>query len=346
MPLFEFDDSGANNGPTSGANISVTEVDEGVTFSMSTAGNPGANQLTHSFSIGPGADGQFSMSDFGGGGIWTLDVVGGTVNTDFSAAGLSLQLGSSISGTWSVRFIGDNSNVTVAVTGSTQVITPVAGSNTHYTEIQFVSAGASGFMTVDYLNATLMCYCAGTQIATPEGTVAVEELKAGDMVLTADGRATEVTWLGLQPVETRLTHPAKVNPICISAGALAENVPSRDLFVSPDHAIEVDGVLYQASALVNGTSITMVEKMPRDGFTYYHVETAAHELLLAENTPAESFIEMGDLAEGFVNIAERGARVVTEMDLPRVSDRRLVPAALRAKLAERAETLKGISKAA
>ncbi|KMW57739.1 hypothetical protein AIOL_002706 [Candidatus Rhodobacter oscarellae] len=50
-------------------------------------------------------------------------------------------------------------------------------------------------------------------------------------------------------------------------------VPSRDLYVSPDHAVEIDGVLINAMALDNGTTITQVAKMPLDGFTYYHVET-------------------------------------------------------------------------
>ena len=285
------------------------------------------------------------LTDFGGLGVWTLDISSGSALTNFAASGLVMTIGSSFTGTWNATFVGDVSNVTVAVTGTGQVITPVAGPNSEYSEIRFTPTGA-GSMAIDALNATLMCYCAGTGIATPTGNVAVEDLKAGDIVLTADGRETEVTWLGLQPVDTRLTHPAAVNPICISAGALADNVPSRDLFVSPDHAIEIDGALYQASALVNGSTITMVAKMPVAGFTYYHVETAAHELLLAENTPAESFIEMGDLAEGFANIDARTARVTDEMPLPRISDRRMVPAALRDRLAGRATTLTAQVKAA
>ncbi|MBO9467969.1 Hint domain-containing protein [Tropicibacter sp. R15_0] len=345
MPLFEFDDGSTSTTVTGATSVNYTFTDEGITFSVSTAGVP--NPAVAHFP--PFGDGHFSLrnSSATATATWVFDVSGGT-QTDFSAAGLSLQIGSTLSGTWNVVFVGNASNVTVPVTAASQIITPVAGSNTHYTEIRFVSnvTGGSDYLAVTSLNATLMCYCAGTEIATPYGSVAVEELRAGDLVLTADGRATEVTWLGVQPVETELTHPALVNPICIAAGALAENVPSRDLLVSPDHAIEIEGVLYQASALVNGSSITMVRDMPRDGFTYYHVETAKHELLLAENCSAESFVEMGDLAEGFANIGERSERVVTEMDLPRVADRRLVPTALRAKLAKRAEAMLDPAKAA
>ncbi|MBO9467962.1 Hint domain-containing protein [Tropicibacter sp. R15_0] len=334
MPLFEFDDG--LNFSTFRSTISETFTDDGVTFVLSVTGVEGSN-----FSFLPAQDGGIVGFDnfFGNTATWVFDVTGPSSISNFAAAGFSMEIATRITGSIQAVFVGDVSNVTVPLTTAGQVVSGIAGSNTEFTEIRFLTSGFSQ-LRIESMNATLMCYCAGTQIATPEGAVAVEDLRAGDMVLTADGRATEVTWLGRQPVDTRLTHPAAVNPICISAGALAENVPSRDLFVSPDHAIEIDGVLYQASALVNGTSITMVEKMPRDGFTYYHVETAAHELLLAENTPAESFVEMGDLAQGFENLDERrNARRVSEMALPRVADRRLVPAALREKLRLRAAKL-------
>lgn len=333
MPLFDFDDGPLTFTIQSSLNTGLTE--DGVNFVFTAAGNPGNENFVASSVIN-----QIVLSDASTGGNWTLDLSAGSSNSGFVASGLSLGLGSFLFGSWDVVFQGDVSNVTVAVTGLSQVITPVAGANTSYSSIQFVSSSNNANISIDSLNATLMCYCAGTGIATPHGDVAVETLKTGDTVLTADGRETKVTWLGRQPVDTRLTHPAKVNPICISAGALAEGVPARDLFVSPDHALEIDGTLYQASALVNGRSIRVVESMPREGFTYYHVETAAHELLLAENCPAESFIEMGDLADGFINRAERpDAAPLAEMDLPRIATRRLVPADLKARLDARAERL-------
>ncbi len=185
----------------------------------------------------------------------------------------------------------------------------------------------------------LNCFLAGTRIATPDGEVPVEALKVGDVVLTADGRAVEVWWLGQQFVDTRLTHPAKVNPICISAGALSEGVPSRDLYVSPDHALEVDGYLITAMALVNGVSIYQLRNMPLEGFTFYHIETEVHESLLAEGCPAESFLDYTDTF-GFDNAGERVARVIPEMDMPRISSARLVPGTIRVRIADRAALLR------
>ena len=44
-------------------------------------------------------------------------------------------------------------------------------------------------------------------------------------------------------------------PVRIRRDAFAENMPHRDLLVSPDHAIFVDGKLICARQLMNGTTI-------------------------------------------------------------------------------------------
>ena len=133
-------------------------------------------------------------------------------------------------------------------------------------------------------------------------------------------------------MDVQIQHPAKINPICISASAIAEGVPACDLFVSPDHAIEIDGMLINASALVNGSTVYQVAKMPLDGFTYYHVETDAHEVILAEGCPAESYLDVPDRS-AFINGEERShVAPIQEMDLPRVSSKRLVPAKIAARL--------------
>ena len=160
--------------------------------------------------------------------------------------------------------------------------------------------------------------------------MAVEDLTVGTKLRTADGGTTTVKWLGEMPIDTRLVHPARANPVCITAGALGDGLPKQDLRLSPDHAIEIDGVLYNAGALVNGTTIYQERGKLPDGFTYYHIETVAHELLLAEGVPAESFVDYAG-REAFDNGDEvRGP--IAEMDLPRISAARHVPAHLRERL--------------
>ncbi|SLN32450.1 hypothetical protein PEL8287_01537 [Roseovarius litorisediminis] len=211
-----------------------------------------------------------------------------------------------------------------------------ADANAEYNKITFTAN--NGFMTVASVSGTPSCFMPGTMITTEHGETPVEDLQAGDLVRTADGRLTPVTWLGQQMIDTRLTHPAKVNPVCIRAGTLAENVPLRDLYLSGDHAIAINGTLYNAGALVNGTTIYRVRDMPRDGFSYYHVETEAHELLLAEGVAAETFIDYAG-RDSFINAQDTRKNQIAEMSLPRVSAARLVPEGLRDTLLARADGL-------
>jgi hypothetical protein len=193
-------------------------------------------------------------------------------------------------------------------------------------------------------NPTVICFLPGTQIATPTREVFVETLQRGDLVKTSDGRTIPVRWIGRQTVSTLFADPVRVLPICIKAGALAENVPSRDLYVSPDHAILLDDILVHASALVNGTSIVRAPA-PAETFTYYHVELADHSLLLADNVPAESFIDNVDRL-AFDNwdeheaLGEEAAPLV-EMAYPRAKAVRQVPVAIRERLATRGQALFG-----
>jgi hypothetical protein len=172
------------------------------------------------------------------------------------------------------------------------------------------------------------CFLAGTRIATPQGEVAVETLNIGDAVLTADGRSVPVRWVGVRVVATRFADTYRAMPIRIRAGALGEGLPRRDLLVSPDHAMFLDGILVQAGALVNGSSITREANMPAR-FTYYHLEAENHELILAEGTATESFIDNADRM-GFDNWAEHealygGAPAIPELLHPRAKSARQVP---------------------
>jgi Hint domain len=132
----------------------------------------------------------------------------------------------------------------------------------------------------------------GTRILTPSGEVNVEELKRGDLVLTTDGSSAPVCWIGRQAV-TNTFADEEALPVRVKAGALDANVPSRDLLVSDRHALLVEGVLIQAGALINGATISRERGAPKH-FVYYHVELDTHSLILAENTPAETFVDNVD----------------------------------------------------
>ena len=192
-----------------------------------------------------------------------------------------------------------------------------------------------------------VCFAQRTRIRTARGEVAVEALAVGDIVLTAAGDERAIRWLGHREVECR-RHPraADVMPVRIAAQAFGEGRPVRDLVLSPGHSICVDllgEVLIPASALINGTTIVQ-EHVER--ITYWHVELeGGHEIVLAENMPTESYLEMGNRgffaeAEAIALHASPDARVATHADFCRPFHQdRLVVQFVRERLAARALVL-------
>jgi hypothetical protein len=145
----------------------------------------------------------------------------------------------------------------------------------------------------------IACFAAGTRIATPDGPVAVEALRVGDHVMTVAGGAGSVArpvrWIGRRGIDLeRHADRARAEPIRIRKDAIAQGQPSRDLLVSPDHAVFLDDALIPARLLVNGGSITR-ETAARQ-VVYYHVELDSHDVLYAEGLPVESYLDTGGRA--------------------------------------------------
>jgi len=177
-----------------------------------------------------------------------------------------------------------------------------------------------------------VCFLEGTSVQTPDGERPVEDLRAGDLVVTADGAATPVRWIGHTRISRYQPDQLSILPIRIRAGALGENLPTRDLLVSPDHAVFIDGTLVQAAALVNGCSVVREWSAP-GSFTYYHIELEAHALILAEGAPVETFVDNVDRMS-FDNWEEHLQRFgelesIPEMDYPRAKSARQVPSHVR-----------------
>jgi len=136
------------------------------------------------------------------------------------------------------------------------------------------------------------CYVRGTMMATPAGERAIETLSVGDLVLTLSGEPLPIAWIGCRRIVCS-QHPRqdRIWPIRISAGAFDDNVPHRDLWLSPDHAVFVENVLIPIKYLVNGGTIKQV---PGREVAYYHIELSRHDVLLANGLPAESFLNTGN----------------------------------------------------
>jgi hypothetical protein len=117
----------------------------------------------------------------------------------------------------------------------------------------------------------------------------VESLMTGDEVVTLDGSARAIKWIGRRMFSMRFVKASsRVVPVLIRAGAIAPSVPCRDLRVSPEHALWIDGVLVPAVDLVNGR--TIVREMSGDTIDYYHIELDEQGLIFADGAPAETFV--------------------------------------------------------
>jgi collagen type I/II/III/V/XI/XXIV/XXVII alpha len=139
------------------------------------------------------------------------------------------------------------------------------------------------------------CYAAGTLIETLDGPVAVEQLRMGDVVRTVLGGPGRIVWVGSRAVACeRHPRPETVWPVRIARDAFGPGLPARDLFVSPDHALYLDGVLIPAKLLVNGTTVRQAR---RRHVVYHHIELARHDVVLAEGLPAETYLDTGDRAK-------------------------------------------------
>lgn len=185
------------------------------------------------------------------------------------------------------------------------------------------------------------CYCRGTRILTERGERPVEELRIGDCLVTASGEARPIRWIGRRSYAGRFAAGNRhVLPVRFQKGALADNVPARDLLVSPNHAMFIDGMLIPAGALLNGASVTQLEQV--DKVEYFHLELATHDVILAEGVPAESFLDDGSRgvfhnAREYRVLHAEGRPAPARYCAPRVEDGEELEA-IRRRLAERAAT--------
>jgi hypothetical protein len=281
----------------------------------------GTLDLEHGGVISGGDD---AASGHGGAGVvisgaFTINTAG-TISAGVGSGGYALAFGSAADGTMTVSqgatfngmiggfHYGDSIDLTnVSPTFIEDHFNPAtdtinAGSDgilrfTGDPAFIFSSDGSNGTWV------TCACFRRGTWI-TAEGGRAVESLKIGDRVMTLSGELKPIRWIGKRhySAESLSDHPEML-PVMIRAGALGDFLPQRDLWVSPEHALYVNGALVPAELLTNGVSVITDESAV--SVSYYHLEFDSHEVVFAEGAPAESFVD-DNSRQMFDNAAEFG----------------------------------------
>jgi autotransporter passenger strand-loop-strand repeat protein len=274
----------------SGGTISGETIAAGGTATLAAGATASNTTLSGgTLVLSSGADASGSIDFAGSGGTLVID---GTTFPTGTISGFSGGSGDAIifSG------LAYNSGATVSASGNTLVITD--GGSSYTLNLSGVSSPTPDYTLVNDggVLELMPCYAAGTHILTSEGEVLVEALQVGDTVITVreGGPAMrKVVWTGRRAIEiNRHPDPELVRPVRIIAGAFGPGVPERDLRLSPQHAVYVDGHFFEAISLVN--DMTVVVEHATQHVTYHHIELDGHDVMLAEGLPAESFLDTGN----------------------------------------------------
>ncbi len=165
--------------------------------------------------------------------------------------------------------------------------------------------GASYFLQTTPNAGTVPCLTAGTAIQTPSGPKMVEDLKPGMKITTVDdGTARLVAVFNRTVTALDMAKNPTLHPVRITAGALGNGLPGRDLLVSRQHRMLVASpivermfgrseVLVAAIKLVDLPGIYVDRSV--NSVTYFHLLFSSHQVLFAENAPTES-LYLGDEA--------------------------------------------------
>jgi hypothetical protein len=180
-----------------------------------------------------------------------------------------------------------NNQLTVTGDNGTAILQlGTAGSYTSYDYTAVQDTAGTG------TDVEIICFCRGTMILTDRGEVAVEALSSDDRVILADGSNAPIVWIGEGRVLATRGSRSAATPVIVRRGALANNVPNRDLRVTKAHSLYIDGVLIPVEFLVNHRSILWDDRAQE--VSIYHVELETHGVLVANGAPAESYRDDGN----------------------------------------------------
>ncbi|MFB2593275.1 Hint domain-containing protein [Paracoccus sp. p4-l81] len=191
--------------------------------------------------------------------------------------------------------LNTNSLNSPAQAAQISIVGPVA-----YYTIEFFNDGlnANNILISDASFTSVVtqpCFARGTMILTERGTVAIEDLAEGDMVMTRDNGAQPIRWIGSSSIN--LDRRPHLAPIRIRAGALGAGQPTADLLVSPQHRILVQSAIAQRLFGAPEVLVAAKQLLQVDGIDiatdlaevdYFHMLFDAHEVVTSNGAASES----------------------------------------------------------
>ena len=177
------------------------------------------------------------------------------------------------------------------------VYDPVNGEN-GTVEYKDLAGNVVDTLTFTNIENVIPCFTPGTSIATAKGLCLVENLKAGDRVITRDNGLQEIAWVGHKKMSgMELIQRPSHKPVFVKAGSLGEGLPDRDMMLSPNHKVLVASnqaklyfqeseVLVAAKHFIGKPGIHQVDVSRT---TYIHFMFERHEVVLSDGAWTESF---------------------------------------------------------
>lgn len=176
-----------------------------------------------------------------------------------------------------------------------------------------VEGADAGQLVFEEIENVIPCFTPGTKIATPRGERLIETLRVGDRIITRDNGIQNIRWVGAREMTgVEFDKAAHLKPVLIRQGALGNDLPERDMMVSPNHRVLVandktalyfeDREVLVAAKHLTGLEGVGIADVPNT--TYIHIMFDQHEVILSDGAWTESF-QPGDMSLAGIGRAQR-----------------------------------------
>jgi hypothetical protein len=156
-----------------------------------------------------------------------------------------------------------------------------------------------GRINFEDIETIIPCFTLGTMIQTDCGAVAVEDLRAGDLVLTRDNGLQPLRWVGRRDLSLpELMANPDLQPVRIACGTINGVGPDREMLISPQHRVLIESA--RAELMFGDAEVLVASKhllglagvkrvLPSAGVSYIHILFDQHEIVESDGIWTESF---------------------------------------------------------